>query len=312
MQPKIVYSPEYDIHFWGLERMHPFDSRKYSRAWNELQTRFDGKLEAIDPQTPASREHILLVHSEDYLEHLQSASYVAKVLEIGLLAMLPYQAIEERLLQPMRLATHGTIIAAEHALQSGVAINMAGGYHHASRDKGEGFCVYADVAIAIEHLRQTGTLGADDTVMIIDLDAHQGNGYERIYHDQQKGVYIFDMFNRSIYPNDRFARERIDYPIMLPSYTTGEDYLHELHQLEQALEQADNPRLAFYLAGTDIYEHDQLGQLRVSEADVLKRDQYVFDTLRQHNVPVVMLLAGGYSQDSYRLIANAIEYVLTG
>ncbi len=218
--------------------------------------------------------------------------------------------LENRLLGAMRLATSGTVLAARTALQCGLAVNLGGGYHHASRDKGEGFCCYADIHVALQCLRREGVLEVGrDRIMIIDLDAHQGNGHERLSVGDGD-IYIFDMYNRAIYPQDYLARKRIDYDLPLPSGVDETIYLQQLKKhLPLALAAANQPRLAFYIAGTDIYEHDQLGGLCVSSEGIQSRDRFVLNTLTAAGVPTVMVTGGGYSRESYGHIANTLVYI---
>jgi histone deacetylase 11 len=158
-------------------------------------------------------------------------------------------------------------------------------------------------------LRQAERLVAGrDRVLIIDLDAHQGNGHERLSVGDGD-VYIFDMYNRGIYPQDYLARRRIDYDVPLPAGSDEVVYLQQLHKhLPAALEAASHPALAFYVAGTDIYEQDQLGGLSVSGEGVRARDRFVLDLLRSAHIPLVMVTGGGYSAASYQLIAETITY----
>lgn len=311
--PIVIYSPEYDFHLFGLERLHPFDGRKFSKAWQEAYRQIGEPLrrQTIRPTQPLAARDLLAVHSAAYLAQLQSARYIAEVLEFPILRSLPMGVIESRLLWPMRLAARGTLLAARAALGGdGLAFNLGGGYHHASADRGEGFCCFADISLAVALLRQTGELvTGQDTVMIIDLDAHQGNGHERLAVGD-KDIYIFDMYNRAIYPQDQFARQRIDYDVGLPAGTDETIYLQQLKKhLPIALSAAGQPRLAFYIAGTDIYENDQLGGLGVSAEGIRARDRFVLATLVAAEVPVAVLTGGGYSGESYQHIANTVEYI---
>jgi histone deacetylase 11 len=224
--------------------------------------------------------------------------------------MLPMWLIKQRVLQPMLLGTRGTLLAADACLESGIAVNFSGGYHHASRDKGEGFCLISDIALAVEHLKAKGIVSSEHKAMIIDLDAHQGNGYERIYQTGDY-VYIVDMYNREIYPGDEQAKRSIDYSIGLKSGTNSEEYLRLVsHHLPQAFTKAQNPAVVIYIAGTDIYSHDQLGRLNVSPDGIFERDRLVLDMCLQHHIPCIMLPGGGYSSESYKMIARTVDYLI--
>jgi histone deacetylase 11 len=312
IQPRIVYSPKYNIRFLGLEKLHPFDSCKYANAWQHLLGLFGNSLEnlRITPTEPVSSEELLTVHTPEYLKWLKNSIYLAKALELPELSIVPRFLLEKHILYGMQLATKGTIIAAQWALSNGIAVNLSGGYHHASSEKGEGFCIYSDVAIAINSLRQSELLQPDDAVMIIDLDAHQGNGVERVF-SLDKSVHILDMYNQNVYPQDWWAVARIDCDIPLNSHTKDEEYLDILYKkLPAFIEQVEKPKIAFYNAGTDIYEEDSLGGLSISKQAIFERDKFVFDTLTKAGIPWVMVLSGGYTKQSYLLVAESVAYML--
>lgn len=309
----IVYSPDYDIHFAGMEKFHPFDSQKYSRAWEVLSKRFGRSLEknCITPKTRITDESLLRVHSAPYLESLKKSKTIAKALELPALRIIPARLLSRWVLDPMRLAVNGTVLAAKKALQDGVAVNLAGGYHHASAQRGEGFCVFADVGVAVAELRASGELKKDDQIMIIDLDAHQGNGNEHVFRDDPN-VHILDMYNKDVYPNDVLARERIDMDIPVVSGINEDFYLSLLcDKLPRFIDSVRDPRLVFYIAGTDILAKDPLGSMNVSAKGVLERDKIVFNTLVDAGIPFAMVTSGGYTSASYRLIADSLTYLLT-
>lgn len=314
MPPSLIYTPHYDLHFMGIEKLHPFDGRKYSRAWQLLYNKHGQKLRDITqaPTRPATRAELQLAHHPDYLDKLEtSKTTVVQALELGILLMLPMSLIKWRVVKPMLLASRGTLLAADACLEQGVAINFSGGYHHASSDNGEGFCLISDIALAIIHLRQKGIVTTNNKAMIIDLDAHQGNGHERIFYDSDD-VYIVDMYNQEIYPRDTYAKERIDYSIGLKSGTTTDQYLKLLaHHLPMAFVKANNPSVVVYIAGTDIYSGDKLGGLDVSPDGVFERDKLVLDICREKNIPCIMLPGGGYCSESYKMIARTVDYLIT-
>lgn len=316
MTPRIVYSPNYDIGFFGLERLHPFDSRKYGRAWAALREEFGRRLrnDHVAPEKPAGRDDLGSVHLGAYLDGpLRSPAYLARALEVPPIARVPGWLTDWRVLRPMRWATAGTVRAAREALRTGMAFNLSGGYHHASRDRGEGFCVYADVGVAVTLLRDEGRLGADDRVVYIDLDAHQGNGVARVFADDPR-VFLFDVYNELIYPRDAHARRRIDCDLPIPPGCDDGRYLPliraELPRFLDAVSRARRPALAIYNAGTDIFGGDPLGYLRVSAEGVLARDQFVLAQLTERHIPWVTLPSGGYTRESYQLIARTVAWAL--
>ena len=309
---RIAFHRRYDIGLWGVERWHPFDSRKYGRAWRVLRKELGSELPplVITVPRPISPEELALVHTEEHLARLGDSHYIADSLEMPLLANLPAWLLDRAILTPMRWAVMGTVEAGRDALSSGLAVNLSGGYHHAKPDRGEGFCVYSDVAVCIALLRAEGMLATEDRVAYIDLDAHQGNGVSHQFLDDSR-VFLFDMFNRSLYPlDDQVARERVDCPVPLPPGCEGDRYLQLLRdKLPGFLDGIAKRRpvgLAVYNAGTDVFVEDALGGLKLSAAEVLERDLYVVRELRQRNIPTVMVLSGGYSELSYQLVANSV------
>jgi histone deacetylase 11 len=310
IRPKLVYSPGYDIRWLGLEKLHPFDSCKYSRTWKVLLDLFSERLQSatMTPTAAAPLELLQTIHTPEYLQQLTHSRHIAEALELASLAWVSSGILDRHILQPMRLATMGTVIAAKAALEHGIGINLSGGYHHASRDQGSGFCVYSDIAIAIASLRQSGQVTFSDSIAIIDLDAHQGNGLTRIF-ERDSSIHILDMYNRDIYPQDRQAIDRINCNLPLGSGTRDAEYLDKLQQYLPAFLEQIQPKIAFYNAGTDIYEHDPLGRLKISAEGVLARDLFVFETLVDAGIPVVMVLSGGYTAESYQLVARSVEEV---
>jgi histone deacetylase 11 len=316
VSPRIVYSRHYNIGFFGLERLHPFDSRKYRRAWRLLRRRFGRRLRLIwqRPAAPIRREELLRIHNAEYLDRLQDPRVVARAVELPMVADFPAWSIDRYILQPMRWATAGTIDAALAAMAHGLAINLSGGYHHAKPDAGEGFCIYADAALAIDRLRRAQVLGCDDRVAHIDLDVHQGNGVCHCFRDD-RAVFLFDMFNPEIYPAyDQAARERVDCPVQVQPGSNGQEYLRlltaRLPDFLDGISKASPVRFAIYNAGTDVYECDSLGGLRVSHAEIVERDWFVVEQLLDRGIATVLLLSGGYHRDNYKIIAGSIANII--
>lgn len=314
--PRLVYSPRYDIRFFGLERLHPFDGRKYSRAWRLLRQHFGAKLDHfwLRPEREISQDELLATHSGQYLQSLRHSTVVASALEMPILSLLPTFLINHGILKPMRWAAMGTVIAARAALEFGLAVNLSGGYHHAKRDQGEGFCVYNDIALAVHHLRMAGLLAETDEVLYVDLDAHLGNGVAHLFFDDSR-VKLFDQFNADIYPcHDRKAISRLDCALPLRAFCPGDVYMESVSSnLPTFIDQvcADKKvRLAIYNAGTDILRGDPLGAFNVDEASVRERDRFVIQQLTARRLPILILPSGGYSPSSHRLIADMVTFLL--
>ncbi|XP_030063627.1 histone deacetylase 11 isoform X2 [Microcaecilia unicolor] len=257
----IVYSPEYNITFMGLEKLHPFDAGKWGKVINFLK---EEKLIADDTIVEAQEatdEDLLVVHTRRYLNKLKWSFVVATITEIPPVLFLPNFLVQRKVLKPLRTQTGGTIMAGKLAMDRGWAINVGGGFHHCSSDKGGGFCAYADITLTIKFLfdRVEGVSKAT----IIDLDAHQGNGHERDFmHDDR--VYIMDVYNRNIYPGDGFAKGAIKRRIELDWGTEDREYLQKVEtQVEGALNEV-RPDIIVYNAGTDVLDGDPLGGLAIS------------------------------------------------
>lgn len=312
---RLVYHPNYNISFFGIENLHPFDSKKYGRAWSVLQAEFGEKLSryAIPVDRPVNEAELLTIHSADYLAKLRDAKEIASALELAPVAMLPAALTRWRVLRPMRWAARGSVLAAQAVMETGLAVNLSGGYHHAKPAEGEGFCIYSDIALLVTQLRNENRIKASDRIAYIDLDAHQGNGVCHHFLNDPS-VSIFDMFNADIYPrSDTTARQRIDFPYPLSSGTHGPEYLDILQQnLPSFLDVIPDskPALAIYNAGTDVFDEDQLGRQSLSAADILARDLFTITELRRRGIPTVMLLSGGYSQKNYQLVAATISALL--
>lgn len=316
----IVYHSNYNIHLYGLENiLHSFDSKKYGKVFDRLCERNTWNYDNFShPESPISDEDLLLVHSKRYIDSVvSSSSEIAKITEVPFLSLIPMWVARPRLLQPMKLACEGTILATSLAMSHGWAINLSGGYHHAKPDNGEGFCIYADVSIAIRKF--LGSLFHHP--MIIDLDAHQGNGYVSAFADvgsaegdltytKHSNIKIFDMYNADVYPRDSFARDFIDYDFPLRRGTATSAYLTKLKKhLSQALTAA-KPDIVFYNAGSDILQGDPIGALGVSAEGIIERDEEVFRHCRERHIPIVMVLSGGYTQQSSDVIFRSIQNLL--
>ena len=313
---KLVYTRRYNIGFLGFERLHPFDSRKYGRAWHAVgrAVRRSRNRAWLGVPRPASLTELATVHDPAYLARLYDSRELATALELPFVRRLPTWAAWRVIARPMRWAVAGSLVAARAALSAGLAVNLSGGYHHAKPDRGEGFCLFNDIAYLIHGLRAEGQLAPDDRVAYVDLDAHQGNGVSHHFHSDSR-VFMYDVFNPRVYPAyDRVARGRVDCPVPLPESCTGAQYLRllelSLPGFIESIQRTGRVGLAVYNAGTDVFAGDVLGGLDLSAADVLARDLYVIDLLRARGIPVVMLLSGGYSRESYRLVANTLVELL--
>lgn len=313
----VVYDSRYNMGLLGVERWHPFDVRKYERAWALIEEEIVGAREKflVGVDRACTREELLRVHTREYLERLKSPSYLSKVFEVSWAEFVPSLLIDRGILKPMRWASRGTVIATRESLKQGVAINLGGGFHHAKPGAGEGFCVYSDIALGVRQAREERFINERSPVVYIDLDAHQGNGVCHQFLNDLR-VKIFDQYNGSIYPQDPVARKRIDWDESVGMWCNGSEYLSKLRralpQFLDGVRAEGEVGLAIYNAGTDVYAGDELGLLELSGADVLERDLFVVDELRSRGWPMVMLTSGGYTEESHRLIARSVVEILRG
>ena len=298
----VIYSSKYNISVLGIENFHSFDTQKYKKIYEYLKKQLNLTKEQFYSPNRITEEKLLLVHSKEYLQSLKRSAVIAEIAEIPIIKFVPNINLQQGILNPMRYATTGTIMGAELALKFGWAINLSGGYHHAKRDSGEGFCVYADIPIAIKSLwRQNPEL----KILIIDLDAHQGNGCSVIL-GKDKRVAILDIFNQLAFPRDRFAENLVSYKVLIKGRIRDKLYLEKLdHWIPKAINE-HKPDLIIYNAGTDIYIGDPLGSLYVSEEGILARDEMVFKSAQNNNTPILMLLSGGYHKRSWSIVGNSI------
>lgn len=277
---QVFYTPRY---YADIGNGHIFPIRKFELVRDRLLG--EGALhrsELIEPQ-PATTEQVRLVHTEDYVSRLCSGTLTAKELRrLG----LPWS---ESLVRRSFYATGGTIAAAHAALDEGYASNLAGGTHHSFADRGEGFCVFNDVAVAIRVLRSEGLIGR---AAIIDCDVHQGNGTATIFAGDEE-TFTFSIHGANNYPLFK-ARSSLD--VELPDGTTDHEYLDCLVNHFPAVF-ASEPEIVFYLAGADPYEGDKLGRLGLTISGLRRRDECVLRECYEREVPVVTVMSGGYGKD---------------
>jgi len=206
----------------------------------------------------------------------------------------------------MRYATGGTILGVELAFQYGWCINLAGGYHHAKGNSGGGFCFYADIPIAVHKALKKKP---DLSVLIVDLDAHQGNGCADIFK-YDANVHILDIYNAFIYPGEKMVQQYVDfnYPVF-PSIRETDYLALVTENVARAIKKC-SPDLIVYNAGADILEGDPLGGMHISTQGMIWRDNIVFTQALTHHIPILMVLAGGYTRQSAIATAYSIENLL--
>ena len=298
----IVYSPAYNVSAFGLERLHPFDGRKYRRIHDWLIAQGLRRPGDFVAPGPCPRRDLLTVHTPAYLRSLWRPRVLARILEVWPVALLPPCLTRWRVLRPMRRATGGTVLACRLALERGLAVNLGGGYHHAGPASGGGFCVYADVPIALALLHREGLLRS---ALVVDTDAHQGNGTADTIRPWP-WAHIVDFFEEDIYP---WPKREEDMPVPLPP-GTGATYLERLAEHVPEALRRYQPDLVVYNAGSDVLGTDPLSRLMLTAGELAERDLYVVTEARERKVPLAMVLSGGYGPLSWEAHAASVEGIL--
>jgi acetoin utilization deacetylase AcuC-like enzyme len=267
-----------------LPQGHRFPMAKYERLRTRLVAA--GVLDPADLHIPdaATDEQLLRVHTSGYLKKVVAGRLTPReIRRIG----FPWSL---EMVERSRRSVGGTLAACRAALADGTAANLAGGTHHAFPDHGEGFCVFNDVAVALRQLLADGAIAH---AVVIDCDVHQGNGTAAVFQDDP-AVYTFSIHGAKNFP---FRKQSSDLDLAMPDGTGDEVYLETLDEaLWRVIDQA-NADFAVYLAGADAYAGDSLGHLALSKAGMLARDQLVLAACRQADLPVAVVMGGGYAPD---------------
>ncbi|RYC50868.1 histone deacetylase [Flagellimonas olearia] len=278
---KIAFHPIYKHH---LPNGHRFPMLKYELLPQQLL--HEGSCSPnnfFEPSLPNDK-HILAVHDESYYRDLINLDLdKSAARKIGF-------PLSEELIERERVIADGTIKGCEFALEHGVAMNIAGGTHHAYSNRAEAFCLLNDQAIGARYLQQHHLA---KKILIVDLDVHQGNGTAEIFQDDPS-VYTFSMHGKGNYP---FKKETSDLDIPLEKDTTDETYLSLLKKTLPELLDIVRPDFIFYLCGVDVLASDKLGTLAMSLEGCKERDRYVLQTCFDAKIPVQCSMGGGYSPD---------------
>ncbi|KAJ9524459.1 hypothetical protein QJQ45_019579 [Haematococcus lacustris] len=310
-QLPLVYHKRYNISFFGIEKLHPFDSCKFQKVVAALEAAgcLQGGGKQLVQPLEASQAVLSDLHTPAYLNLLHTTNLkVVQVTELPPLLLLPPALVQWKVMAPMRLHVGGTMLATALAVERGWAINLGGGMHHAYYSNGMGWCPYDDITLAIRRVR-AASQGKIQKVLYIDLDAHQGNGIGRDkLHFKDNDLFILDMYNGRVFPQDDTARPAIDIDVQLTSGVADVEYLKSLEgALSQATQRFPRPDLVFYNAGTDILEGDPLGRMKVTREGVLARDAMVWSyALKEARAPIVMTLSGGYARSSAAVVSESI------
>jgi acetoin utilization deacetylase AcuC-like enzyme len=284
---KIAY---HTLYAHPLPAGHRFPMEKYELI--PAQLLYEGIItqENLFAPEPLDEETILLTHDTDYWHRMKTLQLTDKEMRaIG----FPLSA---KLVEREVRICKGSIMCAEYALQYGASLNVAGGTHHAFADKGEGFCLLNDFAVAANYILQQRFLRK---IMIVDLDVHQGNGTAALFSGRED-VFTFSMHGQHNYP---FHKEQSHLDIGLKDGTTGSEYLSILNNTLPKLIDTVKPDIVFYLSGVDVLATDKFGKLQLSIDECAERDYVVYNLCKKHNIPVAAAMGGGYSPDVKHIVS---------
>jgi acetoin utilization deacetylase AcuC-like enzyme len=276
---RIYYTDHFEL---PLPEGHRFPMSKYRRLRERVVTSPCHTADTLIVPPAASDQQLLLCHTARYLDAVCSGTLTAaEIRRIG----FPWS---EKMVQRSRRSTGATIAACRAAMEDGVAVNLAGGTHHAMKDAGEGYCVFNDAAVAIRSLQQEGRI---DRACVIDLDVHQGNGTAEILAGDRSA------FTLSIHGDKNFPLRKTasDLDVALPDGTGDREYLRVLEASLRSVQQAGPLDLAVFLAGADPFGGDRLGRLALTKTGLVARDRMVIQWCFSQSIPVAIAMAGGYA-----------------
>jgi acetoin utilization deacetylase AcuC-like enzyme len=287
---RLIYHPKYDLNLGD----HVFPSQKYRWLRDRfIRTSFASDEDLVTPE-PAADESVLLVHDPEWVLKLKKGTLsYQEILRLE----IPYS---RQMVEGFWHAAGGTILAARLACETGFAYHVGGGFHHAFRAHGEGFCAINDVAIAIRRLQKDGAI---KRAMTIDCDVHHGNGTAALFAGDDS------VFTLSIHQSDNYPAQKppSNLDTHLEDGTKDEEYLQRLENGVKAALTMFRPELIIYLAGADPFQEDQLGGLSLSFQGLRERDRFVIETAVARKIPIATVLAGGYAvntDDTITIHAN--------
>ena len=287
---RLVYHEGYDLHFGD----HVFPSKKFKWLHDRmLWTRFAVKEDFVTP-TPAAEEDLLLAHDRAWVEKLANGALSYQELQ---LLEVPYSRY---LVEGFWLAAGGSMLAARLALEDGIGYNLGGGFHHAHRDHGEGFCAINDIAVAVRRAQRDGLV---ERAMVVDCDVHHGNGTAAIFAGDAS-VFTLSIHQFNNYPA---LKPPSNLDIHLADGVGDDEYLDRLRTGYIPALKMFRPELILYVAGADPYYEDLLGGLALSLEGLRERDRLVIRSALEVGVPVAIVLAGGYTEsveDTVTIHAN--------
>lgn len=276
---KVAYHP---IYKYPLPDGHRFPMEKYEVLREQLI--YEGIFEEEDFFTPEAMtdDDLRSTHTEEYLNKLKHQSLTAKEIRAIGFPMSPL------LVERGKHIAQGTFVAALYALENGCGMNIAGGTHHSFADRGEGFCIFNDISLAVNALLKRKKVSR---ILIVDLDVHQGNGSAKIFEKNEK-VFTFSIHGEHNYP---LRKEKSDMDIALKNGVEDNEYLNCLKSTLPSIISLHKPDFIFYQSGVDVLKTDKLGKLNLSPQGCKYRDEMVFHEAYKNQIPIVASMGGGYS-----------------
>jgi acetoin utilization deacetylase AcuC-like enzyme len=272
------------IYAHPLPKGHRFPMLKYELIPAQLLHEGTITLDNLFTPQPCPEEVVLWTHDKIYFDKLIHQTLSASEQRRIGFPQSPQLTLRELII------TQGTLDCCHYAMRYGVALNIAGGTHHAYADRGEGFCLLNDMAVSANYLLNKDLA---KQILIIDLDVHQGNGTAKLFQHESR-VFTFSMHGEHNYP---FLKEQSDLDIPLKDGTDEVTYLSILSEELPALVKKIQPDFAFFLSGVDILVTDKYGKLKITPDGCKQRDKIVFSQLKQEHIPVAVAMGGGYSPD---------------
>lgn len=290
---RFFYTDHFEL---PLPDSHSFPMSKYRLLRERIETSTEIPASQLLVPPAATDQQLRRVHTAAFIERVKRGTLSSdEVRRIG----FPWS---ELMVERSRRSVGATIAAAYSSLEDGFGVNLAGGTHHSFADCGAGYCVFNDVAVAIREL-QAGNLIS--TAVVIDCDAHQGDGTAVIFQDDPS-VFTFSIHAEKAFP----ARKQLsDLDVALPNGTNDDAYIRHLSDSLDKITEAISPDIAFFVAGADPFKDDRLGRLSLTKAGLRERDRIVLDWCRQHDAAVVTVMAGGYSLDVNQIVDLHLQTV---
>lgn len=281
MSLPIVHSPAYDAKF---PAGHRFPMSKYKILGEVLVRDGLATQDSFHVPAPAPKNWLKLAHDGNYVDQVYAFDVPQPIQKL-----VGFEMTEKAIIRA-QCATTGTVIAAQMALESGIACNTAGGSHHAGPLHGAGFCTFNDVAVAAHVLLADGAI---NSALVVDLDVHQGDGTAAIFEDDDR-VYTLSLHAAKNYPH---PKQKSDLDVPLADGVDDHAYLKTLALVLEQIRDRVRPDIVFYNAGVDVHRDDKLGRLALSDYGIEQRDRMVVSHFRSRGIPVCGVIGGGYSDD---------------